>query len=130
MTNLLATRNQVKRRIALGLKSATAAEDDRPRGGSDMRLLYPTIPMLILASCSVIWAASSEEEGEEDASKSAGGSEESAGKAEKQQKQHEQGIRLVSFDTVDKDIAIGLDYLLPFIKVPVKRKRHGPPRVS
>lgn len=83
--------------------------------------------MLILASCSVIWAASSEEEGEEDASKSAGGSEEPDGKTEKQ---YQQGVRLVSFDTVDKDIAIGLDYLLPFVKVPVKRKRHGPPRVS
>lgn len=92
-----------------------------------MKLLYPTIPMLILASCSIIWAASSEEEGEEEASKSAGGSEEPDGKAEKQ---YQQGIRLVSFDTVDKDIAIGLDYLLPFVKVPVKRKRHGPPRVS
>lgn len=88
-----------------------------------MKHLYPTIPMLILASCAVIWAASSEEE-------SGGESAEQDGKSEKQQKQHQQGIRLVSFDTVDKDIAIGLDYLLPFVKVPVKRKRYGPPRVS
>lgn len=85
--------------------------------------------MLILASCSMIWAASSEEESAEDASKSAGGSEEQDDKAGKEQKQHHQGVRLVSFDTVDRDISIGLDYLLPFIKVPVKRKRYGPPRV-
>lgn len=78
--------------------------------------------MLILASCSVICAASSEEE-----EKSAEGSPEQDGKMEKQ---HQQGIRLISFDTVDKDIAIGLDYLLPFVKVPVKRKRNGPSRVS
>lgn len=89
-----------------------------------MKHLYPTIPMLILASSAVIWAASSEEES---GGESAEGSPEQDGKSEKQ---HQQGIRLVSFDTVDKDIAIGLDYLLPFVKVPVKRKRYGPPRVS
>lgn len=92
-----------------------------------MKHLYPTIPMLILASCAVIWAASSEEES---GGESAEGSPEQDGKSEKQQKQHQQGIQLISFDTVDRDIAIGLDYLLPFVKVPVKRKRYGPPRVS
>lgn len=122
VTNLSTTRNQVKRRIELGFTLAAAAEDDRHRGGSNMKHLYPTISMLILTSCAVICAASSEEEGE-----SAEGSSEQDGKTEKQ---HQQGIRLISFDTVDKDIAIGLDYLLPFVKVPVKRKRYGPPRVS
>ncbi|XP_034488580.1 uncharacterized protein LOC117792516 [Drosophila innubila] len=34
------------------------------------------------------------------------------------------GFKLISFDAVDKDISVGLDYLLPFVKVPVKRKRN------
>ncbi|KAH8388382.1 hypothetical protein KR093_005375 [Drosophila rubida] len=77
--------------------------------------------LLILAGCGAIWAAS-----EEDSDSSS----ETAKQSKKQSKQQHNhpGVRLISFDTVDKDIAIGLDYLLPFVKVPVKRKRNEAPK--
>ncbi|XP_062124814.1 uncharacterized protein LOC133837916 isoform X2 [Drosophila sulfurigaster albostrigata] len=91
---------------------------------------HPQMILLILAGCVVIWAAS--EESEESSSNEANSSSSEAAKEQKQQqfKQHHHppGVRLISFDTVDKDVAIGLDYLLPFVTVPVKRKRHEAPR--
>ncbi|KAH8310440.1 hypothetical protein KR044_001367 [Drosophila immigrans] len=77
--------------------------------------------LLILAGCGMIRAAS------EEASSNEGSSSSESAKQPKQQSNHP-GVRLISFDTVDKDIAIGLDYLLPFVKVPVKRKRNEAPK--
>ncbi|KAH8417895.1 hypothetical protein KR222_007854 [Zaprionus bogoriensis] len=92
-----------------------------------MKLLYPTVCILILAS-TMIWAASSEESDEEENEEEAATTEKAKTEMQQQHQHQHQGIRLISFDTVDKDIAIGLDYLLPFVKVPVKRKRNAPPR--
>ncbi|XP_017008713.2 uncharacterized protein [Drosophila takahashii] len=82
-----------------------------------MKLLYLTFALL--ASCAVIWAASGEEEQEEPGS----------GKLSKQEGPHPgQGFKIISFDAVGKNIALGLDYLVPFLEVPVKRKRNAPPK--
>ncbi|XP_068152580.1 uncharacterized protein [Drosophila tropicalis] len=97
----------------------------------------------VLANSVVIWAAS----GEESMSGSASGEyEEESLKTSRQrlslqqqyqqqqhqqrpqQHHHNQGFKLVSFDAVNKDIALGLDYLVPFLEVPIKRKRNAPPR--
>ncbi|XP_039493738.1 uncharacterized protein LOC120453213 [Drosophila santomea] len=85
-----------------------------------MKLLYLTCALL--ASCAVIWAASGEEDSEQEEG------------PEKLAKQHGtrphpgQGFKLISFDAVGKHIALGLDYLVPFLEVPVKRKRNAPPK--
>lgn len=87
-----------------------------------MKILYLTCALL--ASFAVIWAASGEEESEQDEG------------PEKLAKQHGsrphpgQGFKLISFDAVGKHIALGLDYLVPFLEVPVKRKRNAPPKVK
>ncbi|EDV93209.1 GH18394 [Drosophila grimshawi] len=70
-------------------------------------------------SCVAIWAAS-EKEAETSSSST------TASKWKEQK--NVQRLRLISFDTVDKDIALGLNYLMPFVEVPVKRKRNAPPR--
>ncbi|XP_032311745.1 uncharacterized protein LOC6499001 [Drosophila ananassae] len=82
-----------------------------------MKLWYLTC--VLLASFAVIWAASGEEESEEQ-------EESEATKLPRQQ--HDQGFKIVSFDAVGKNIALGLDYLVPFLEVPVKRKRNAPPK--
>ncbi|ALC46249.1 CG18682 [Drosophila busckii] len=52
-----------------------------------------------------------------------------ASEEEQQQPKSEHGgVRLISFDAVDRDIALGLNYLLPFVEVPTKRKRSGAPK--
>nr|AEN86877.1 MIP10831p1 [Drosophila melanogaster] len=85
-----------------------------------MKILYLTCALL--ASFAVIWAASGEEESEQEEG------------PEKLAKQHGsrphpgQGFKLISFDAVGKHIALGLDYLVPFLEVPVKRKRNAPPK--
>ncbi|KAH8326141.1 hypothetical protein KR067_002381 [Drosophila pandora] len=82
-----------------------------------MKLWYLTCALL--ASFAVIWAASGEEESEEQ-------EESEASKLPRQQ--HGQGFKIISFDAVGKNIALGLDYLVPFLEVPVKRKRNAPPK--
>ncbi|XP_017076202.2 uncharacterized protein LOC108111318 [Drosophila eugracilis] len=84
-----------------------------------MKLWYLTCALL--ASCAVIWAASSEEAEEPEEEEQGSG---------KMSKQHHpgQGFKLISFDAVGKHIALGLDYLVPFLEVPVKRKRNAPPK--
>ncbi|KAH8247759.1 hypothetical protein KR038_009619 [Drosophila bunnanda] len=87
-----------------------------------MKLYYLTCALL--ASCAVVWVASAEEESE---------AKQGSHKLPRQQhlKQtahHGQGFKLVSFESVGKHIALGLDYLLPFLEVPVKRKRNAPPK--
>ncbi|XP_017131177.1 uncharacterized protein LOC108148609 [Drosophila elegans] len=81
-----------------------------------MKLLYLTCALL--ASFAVIWAASGEEQ-------------QGSVKLPKQhssRNQPGQGFKLISFDAVGKNIALGLDYLVPFLEVPVKRKRNAPPK--
>ncbi|KAH8308222.1 hypothetical protein KR059_008455 [Drosophila kikkawai] len=86
-----------------------------------MKLYYLTCALL--ASFAVIWAASGEEESE--AKK---GSYKLTRPQHLKQNQHGQGFKLLSFDAVGKNIALGLDYLVPFLEVPVKRKRNAPPK--
>ncbi|XP_016950987.1 uncharacterized protein LOC108025189 [Drosophila biarmipes] len=88
-----------------------------------MKLLYLTLALL--ASWAVAWAASGEEEQQEQQEQEEPGS----GKLSKQAGPHPgQGFKLISFDAVGKHIALGLDYLVPFLEVPVKRKRNAPPK--
>ncbi|KAH8381979.1 hypothetical protein KR009_001203 [Drosophila setifemur] len=88
-----------------------------------MKLWY--LSCALLASSAVIWAASSEEAEQEEVEETG---------SEKLPRQHHlrphpgQGFKLVSFDAVGKNIALGLDYLVPFLEVPVKRKRNAPPK--
>ncbi|KAH8268231.1 hypothetical protein KR026_002323 [Drosophila bipectinata] len=82
-----------------------------------MKLWYLTC--VLLASFAVIWAASGEGEPEEQ-------EETEASKLPRQQPG--QGFKILSFDAVGKNIALGLDYLVPFLEVPVKRKRNAPPK--
>ncbi|XP_034660538.1 uncharacterized protein LOC117896368 [Drosophila subobscura] len=81
-----------------------------------MKLLH--IICTLLTNCALGWAASEAEIG--------------AGRDSRQSPHgahpHSPGFKLVSFDAVGKDIALGLDYLVPFLEVPVKRKRNAPPR--
>ncbi|XP_017055270.1 uncharacterized protein LOC108097481 [Drosophila ficusphila] len=85
-----------------------------------MKLLYLTCALL--ASFAVIWAASGEEEQEEEP-----GTEQLA-KQHSSRQSPGQGFKIISFDAVGKNIALGLDYLVPFLEVPVKRKRNAPPK--
>ncbi|KAH8385893.1 hypothetical protein KR200_005851 [Drosophila serrata] len=87
-----------------------------------MKLYYLTCTLL--ATCVVIWAASAEEESE--AQK--GSHKLPRQQHLKQNPHHGQGFKLLSFDAVGKHIALGLDYLLPFVEIPVKRKRNAPPK--
>ncbi|XP_030371617.1 uncharacterized protein LOC115621916 [Scaptodrosophila lebanonensis] len=43
-------------------------------------------------------------------------------------KPNQVGSRFIAFETAGKHINLGLDYLLPFLEVPVKRKANGPPK--
>lgn len=92
-------------------------EQTRPAGS--MQFLYLIISCLILSSC----VAGESEETQHD------GRGATASSSHKQQKNN-QGFRLISFDSVDKDLALGLNYLMPFVEVPIKRKPNAPPRVS
>ncbi|XP_041451777.1 uncharacterized protein LOC121405230 [Drosophila obscura] len=88
-----------------------------------MKLLH--ILCALLANCALIWAAT---EGEEPK-----GSASSELRLPKQQPHgphgpHSPGFKLVSFDAVGKHISLGLDYLVPFLEVPIKRKRNAPPK--
>jgi len=86
-----------------------------------MKILYLTLALL--ASCAAIWAGSGEGEQQEQ-------EEPGSGKLSKQAGPHPgQGFKLISFDAVGNNIALGLDYLVPFLEVPVKRKRNAPPKV-
>ncbi|KAH8246960.1 hypothetical protein KR032_005512 [Drosophila birchii] len=87
-----------------------------------MKLYY--LICALLASCAVAWAASSEEKSE--AKK--GTLKLPRQQHLKQNPHHGQGFKLLSFDAVGKHIALGLDYLVPFLEVPVKRKRNAPPK--
>ncbi|KAL7731187.1 hypothetical protein ACLKA6_014378 [Drosophila palustris] len=98
----------------MGFKTVTAIQDSRRQGGS-MMILNLTELILILSVCAGILAASEKETV-------------THSKALSPSSSHNPGFKLVSFDTLDKDIAIGLDYILPFVKVPVKRKRNEPPK--
>lgn len=84
-----------------------------------MQFLYFILLCLILSSC----VAGESEETQHD------GRGATTSSSHKQQKTN-QGFRLISFDSVDKDLALGLNYLLPFVEVPIKRKPNAPPRVS
>lgn len=86
-----------------------------------MQLLYLTMVSLILAG-----GVGSKEESEQSQQENSG----STRAAEHKQQKNNPGIRLISFDTVDKDIALGLNYLMPFVEVPVQRKRNAPPKVK
>ncbi|XP_070063732.1 uncharacterized protein [Drosophila virilis] len=99
-------------------KSVAATQRSRPLGGS-MQLLYLTMVSLILAG-----GVGSKEESKQSQQENAG----STSAAEHKQQKNNQGIRLISFDAVDKDIALGLNYLMPFVEVPVQRKRNAPPK--
>ncbi|XP_043863296.1 uncharacterized protein LOC6572778 [Drosophila mojavensis] len=90
-------------------------EQTRPAGS--MQFLYLIISCLILSSC----VAGESEETQHD------GRGATASSSHKQQKNN-QGFRLISFDSVDKDLALGLNYLMPFVEVPIKRKPNAPPR--
>ncbi|XP_064552887.1 uncharacterized protein LOC135438490 [Drosophila montana] len=92
-----------------------------PLGGS-MQLLYLTVASLILAG-----GVGSKEESEQ-SKQSQHVSSGSTTAAEHKQQKNNPGIRLISFDSVDKDIALGLNYLMPFVEVPVQRKRNAPPK--
>ncbi|XP_023034869.2 uncharacterized protein LOC6637670 [Drosophila willistoni] len=85
-----------------------------------MKLLY--VLSALFASSVVIWAASVEESILQQQYQQQQHHQRS------QQHHHNQGFQLVSFDAVNKDIALGLDYLVPFLEVPIKRKRNAPPR--
>ncbi|XP_033241940.1 uncharacterized protein LOC117186015 [Drosophila miranda] len=108
-----------------------------------MKLLH--ILCALLTNCALIWAAS-EEVG---VGVGAGAEEEPKGSASSEHgrdsrlpkenqhnphnphsphNQHSPGFKLISFDAVGKNIALGLDYLVPFLEVPVKRKRNAPPK--
>ncbi|KRF97406.1 uncharacterized protein Dwil_GK20250, partial [Drosophila willistoni] len=106
-----------------------------------MKLLY--VLSALFASSVVIWAASVEEsmsgsvsgEYEEESLKTSRQRlslqqqyQQQQHHQRSQQHHHNQGFQLVSFDAVNKDIALGLDYLVPFLEVPIKRKRNAPPR--
>ncbi|XP_017967284.1 uncharacterized protein LOC108659063 [Drosophila navojoa] len=82
-----------------------------------MQFLYLITTCLILSSC----VAAESEETQHD------GRGATASSSHKQQKSN-QGFRLISFDSVDKDLALGLNYLMPFVEVPIKRKPNAPPR--
>ncbi|XP_017859002.1 PREDICTED: uncharacterized protein LOC108611036 [Drosophila arizonae] len=82
-----------------------------------MQFLYLIISCLILSS----WVAGESEETQHD------GRGATTSSSHKQQKNN-QGFRLISFDSVDKDLALGLNYLMPFVEVPIKRKPNAPPR--
>lgn len=102
----------------MDFKSATATQRCRSQDGS-MQFLCLVISCLILSS-----SAAGESEESQQESQSA-----TTSSSHKQQKAN-QGFRLISFESVEKDIALGLNYLMPFVEVPVKRKRNAPPRVS
>ncbi|XP_022214646.2 uncharacterized protein LOC111069063 [Drosophila obscura] len=85
-----------------------------------MKVLH--ILCALLANCALICAAT---EGEEPK-----GSASSDFRLPKQKPHspHSPGFKLVSFDAVGKHISLGLDYLVPFLEVPIKRKRNAPPK--
>ncbi|KAH8293856.1 hypothetical protein KR054_005281 [Drosophila jambulina] len=87
-----------------------------------MKLYY--LIFALLTSCAVAWAAS----GEEESQTNKGSHKLPRQQHLKQNSHHGQGFKLLSFDAVGKHIALGLDYLVPFLEVPVKRKRNAPPK--
>ncbi|EDW59267.2 uncharacterized protein Dvir_GJ10380 [Drosophila virilis] len=78
----------------------------------------------VLANLILAGGVGSKEESKQSQQENAG----STSAAEHKQQKNNQGIRLISFDAVDKDIALGLNYLMPFVEVPVQRKRNAPPK--
>ncbi|XP_033240334.1 uncharacterized protein [Drosophila pseudoobscura] len=109
-----------------------------------MKLLH--ILCALLTNCALIWAASEEVgvgAGAEEEPKGSDSSEHGRDSRLPKQNQHNShsqhnphsphnqhspGFKLISFDAVGKHVALGLDYLVPFLEVPVKRKRNAPPK--